>query len=129
MQLGSHFGKRKPRWNFFLAQHQSLKERYSITLKYVFYSLLLQIVILSPLIYWSVQNYDFFTKLVPPSQSLYTYLESERNWIFLIFFASIALTAVTNFFIFSSLLTRQTLELANAIETSPDEVVYQRHVS
>lgn len=129
MQIGLHFGKRKPRWNFFLEKHQSLKHRHGATLKYALIGLTLQAIVLSPLLYWSLQNYSFFENNIPLSYNLRTYLESERNWIVLLFGFCTIMTGVVNFVLFSRVLTREALEYANVIELSPDEAAGQRHVS
>ncbi len=129
MQIGLHFGKRKPRWNFFLEKHQSLKHRHGATLKYALIGLALQAIVLSPLLYWSLQNYSFFENNIPLSYNLRTYLESERNWIVLLFGVCTVMTGVVNFVLFSRVLTREALEYANVIELSPDEAAGQRHVS
>jgi hypothetical protein len=129
MQIGLHFGKRKPRWNFFLEKHQTLTQRHGTTLKYALIGVVLQAVVLSPLLFWSLQNYSFFENNIPLSYNLRSYLESERNWIILLFAVCTMLTAVVNFFMFSRVLTRQALDYANVIELSPDEAVDQRHVS
>ncbi|AZZ35806.1 hypothetical protein CIK05_02985 [Bdellovibrio sp. qaytius] len=129
MQIGLHFGKRKPRWNFFLEKHQGLKQRHGATLKYALIGLALQAIVLSPLLYWSLQNYSFFENNIPLSYNLRTYLESERHWIMLLFGACTLMTGVVNFVLFSRVLTREALEYANVIELSPDEAADQRHVS
>lgn len=129
MQIGLHFGKRKPRWNFFLEKHQSLKHRHGATLKYALVGLALQAIVLSPLLYWSLQNYSFFENNIPLTYNLRTYLESERNWIVLLFGFCTIMTGVVNFVLFSRVLTREALEYANVIELSPDEAADQRHVS
>lgn len=129
MQIGLHFGKRKPRWNFFLEKHQSLKQRHGATIKYALVGLVLQAIVLSPLLYWSLQNYTFFENNIPLSYNLRTYLESERKWILLLFGISMLMTTVVNFMMFSRVLTREALDYANVIEISPDEAADQRHVS
>ncbi len=129
MQIGLHFGKRKPRWNFFLEKHQSLKQRHGATLKYALVGLALQAIVLSPLLYWSLQNYTFFENNIPLSYNLRTYLESERNWIILLFGVCTVMTGIVNFILFSRVLTREALDYANVIELSPDESAGQRHVS
>ena len=129
MQIGLHFGKRKPRWNFFLEKHQSLTKRHGATLKYALVSALLQAIVLSPVIYWSLQNYAFFENNIPHSYNLRSYLEFERNWVLLLFGVCTVMTGVVNFFLFSRILTRQAIDYANVIELSPDEAADQRHVS
>ena len=129
MQIGLHFGKRKPRWNFFLEKHQSLTQRHGATVKYALISVALQAIVLSPLLYWSIENYSFFENNIPLTYNLRSYLESERNWIILLFGVSTLLGGAVNFVLFSRVLTRQTLNYANVIEISPDESVDQRHVS
>lgn len=129
MQIGLHFGKRKPRWNFFLEKHQGLKQRHGATLKYALVGLALQAIVLSPLLYWSLQNYSFFANNIPLTYNLRDYLESERNWIILLFGVCTLLTGVVNFVLFSRVLTREALDYTNVIELSPDESADQRHVS
>ena len=129
MQLGLHFGKRKPRWNFFLQKHQDLKQRHGATLKFALVSLVLQAILLSPLLYWSLQNYTFFENNIPLSYNLRTYLESERNWILLLFGICLTMTGIVNFVLFSRALAREALNYANVIELSPGEAADQRHVS
>lgn len=129
MQIGLHFGKRKPRWNFFLEKHQSLTQRHGTNVKYALISVALQALVLSPLIYWSLQNYNFFEDNIPLTYNLRAYLESERNWILLLFGVSLVLSGIVNFFLFSRVFMQQALSFANVIELSPDEAADQRHVS
>lgn len=129
MQIGSHFGKRKPRWNFFLEKQQILKQRHGASLRFALWGLLLHGVALSPLLYWSMQNYNFFVENIPLSYNLRGYLESEKNWIVFLFCFCIGLAAIVNFVLFSRALTRQALDYSNVIELSPDESVNQRRVS
>lgn len=132
MQIGLHFGKRKPRWNFFLEQHQNLTERHGATLKYALFGVFLQTLVLSPLLYWSIQNYSFFENNIPLTYNLRAYLESERNWIILLFAVCTVLTGVVNFFLFSRVLSTPTVKAkaaTNVIELSPGAAADQRHVS
>lgn len=129
MQIGLHFGKRKPRWNFFLEKHQSLQQRHGATLKYALIGLVLQAIVLSPILYWSLQNYTFFENNIPLSYNLRNYLDSERNWILWLFGICTLMTGVVNFVLFSRVLTREALNYANVIELSPDEAADQRHAS
>lgn len=129
MQIGLHFGKRKPRWNFFLEKHQSLRHRHGTTVRYALAGLLLQAIVLSPIIFWTMQNYTFFEKNVPLSYNLRSYLQNERSWINLLFGISILMTGVVNFFLFSRIINRKTSDYSNVIELSPDEAADQRHVS
>lgn len=129
MQIGLHFGKRKHHWNFFLEKHQSLTQRHGAALKYTFISVILQAIALSPLLYWSIQNYGFFENNIPLTYNLRSYLESERNWIILLFGVCTVLGGAVNFFLFSRALGRETLPPANVIELSPGGAADQRHVS
>lgn len=129
MQIGLHFGKRKPRWNFFLEKHQTLTERHGATLKYALVGAFLQALVLSPLLFWSLQNYNFFENNIPLSYNLRVYLETERNWLILLFVVCTVLTAIVNFFLFTRMLTKQSINFANVIELSPDEAADQRRAS
>lgn len=129
MQIGQHFGKRKPRWNFFLAKHQSLKDRHGTTIRFALISMGLQTLALSPLLYWSLQNYTFFANNIPQSYNLREHLEIERNWVVFLFFFCIALTSVINFVLFSRVHGRKIIRFSNVIELSPGEAADQRRVS
>lgn len=124
MQLGSHFGKRKPRWNFFLERQHLIKQRYGQMLRFALTGLILQALISLPLLYWSLQNYNFFENNIPASYNLKAYLTSEKNWVVFLYFFSLVLTAAVNFSLFGKAFSKP-----NGRVILPDEAEDQRHAS
>lgn len=98
MQLGSHFGKRKPRWNFFTQQAIKFRESQdSAMLKKVFVGTVLQFILLSPLIYWTLQNFSFFEAYVPLHTHLKEHIVNERHWILFLYAICFVGSFVWNF--------------------------------
>lgn len=129
MQIGQHFGKRKPRWNFFSAKQVSLKERHGTTLRLVLIGMALQALVLCPLLYWCLQNYNFFEVNIPRSYNLREHLEIEKTWIIFLYFFCISLTSVVNFILFSRAQRRQFISFSNVVELLPGEAADQRRAS
>lgn len=127
MQLGSHFGKRKPRWNFFNDRQRAFNQKYGMTIRLAFVSLSVQALIFLPVIYWSIQNYNFFEDNVPAAYNLKTYLSAEKSWIIFLYFVSLIFTGLVNFGLFTKAL-RHTIHV-NDHEILPDGSDDQRHVS
>lgn len=95
MQLGLHFGKRKPRWNFFIHQQRNFRQRYQLAIKFVCLTVIMQMIVLAPLAYWSIQNYNFFEKNLP--YSLAHYVNTEKTWLVILFIITVLLTGFINF--------------------------------
>ena len=98
MQLGQHFGKRKPRWNLFHEQtrlyFQSLENtilKNSVLLSTV------QFLILAPLLYWTLENYSLFVELIPSKTHLKENLVAEKKWIIFLFSATYVLSIFLNY--------------------------------
>ena len=90
MLIGNHFGKRKPEWNFFIKSYESFKYGWSLRLmKILTISMLTQVILLSPVIYWIYQNYAVIEKLLPVQYNLQENIQFEKKWIvFLVFGAA-----------------------------------------
>lgn len=106
MHMGSHFGKRKPGWNFFnekaLFYFESIE---SSIFKMAVLTALLQFVFLSPLLFWTIENYNFFLKYIPLNTGLKENFASEKNWIIFLYAFSFIATTAANY-----LLTKKIIE-------------------
>ncbi len=97
MKIGHHFGKRKPRWNFFTDQYQSLVDSSSgLILKIFAVSVVAQIVFLLPALYWIFQNYSIIQTLMPTSFNLNENIEFEKKWIVFLALVSTVATSLVN---------------------------------
>lgn len=97
MKIGHHFGKRKPRWNFFTDQYQSLVDNSSTLIFKVFaVSIFAQIVFLLPALYWIFQNYSIIQTLMPASFNMNENIEFEKKWIVFLALASTFATSLVN---------------------------------
>lgn len=97
MKIGHHFGKRKPRWNFFTDHYQSLVDSSSgLVLKIFAASVAVQIVFLLPALYWIFQNYSIIQSLMPVSFNLTENIEFEKKWIVFLALVSTVLSSLVN---------------------------------
>lgn len=100
MKLGHHFGKRKPRWNFFTDQYQSLVDSSSfIVLKLLAASFVLQILFFLPTLYWIFQNYDIIQTHLPAHFNMTENIEFEKKWIVFLVLISTAMASLWNAFL------------------------------
>lgn len=129
MQIGLHFGKRKPRWNFFLEKHLSLKETHGTLLRLALMSMGIHAIILSPILYWSFQNYHFFETNIPMSYNLRHFLQAEKMWIVFLYGLSVLMAGAVNFFLFSRLTVKKHFSARREIALSPGEAADRRHAS
>lgn len=100
MKIGHHFGKRKPRWNFFTDQYHSLVDSSSsIIFKIFLISVGVQILFFLPALYWIFQNYSIIQNLLPSSFDMAENLEFEKKWIVFLIFTSAIFASVVNAFL------------------------------
>lgn len=123
MQVGRHFGKRKPQWNFFYKY--SIHYFNSINNVLVKLSLtftVLQTLILSPVIYWTIENYTLFEKTIPVQTQLIENIQAERKWIVLLFSFFILISFVLNFVLLKITIGKydEINEKFSSIDGSPD---------
>lgn len=98
MQLGHHFGKRKPRWNAFHEQFRIYFQSLENTiLKSSLIMSIVQFLILAPLLYWTLENYSLFEQFIPNKTHLKENILGEKHWILFLFAASFALSVFTNY--------------------------------
>ena len=82
MKIGHHFGKRKPRWDFFTNQYQTLVDSSSnLVVKLLLASVVMQLLFFVPVFYWIFQNYHIIQTLVPVHFDIAENLEFEKKWI------------------------------------------------
>lgn len=137
MQLGHHFGKRKPSWNLFHERSRLYFQSLDNTiLKFSFLVSTVQFVVLTPLLFWTLENYSLFEKLIPVKTHLQENIHSEKNWILFLFAVSYVLSVGMNFqcvkFIFRKKdLEQKSMNSLNLIDQtfSTDEAVVQRRAS
>ena len=137
MQLGHHFGKRKPSWNLF--HERSRRYFQSIDnsiLKFSFLISTIQFIVLIPLLFWTMENYSLFEHLIPLKTHLKENILSEKNWILFLFGMSYILSIFMNFQALKFILHRKDIEFQkmnshNFIDHtfSIDEVAVQRRAS
>jgi hypothetical protein len=120
MQLGNHFGKRKPGWNIFNEKtrlyFQSIENS---VLKVSLFSSTVQFLVLAPLLYWTMENYNLFSDIIPIQMHLKEYLDAERKWILSLFLFTYLISIFLNYQILkmislkihkSIILTRDTVD-------------------
>lgn len=137
MQLGHHFGKRKPSWNLF--HERSRLYFYSLDntiLKYSFIVSTLQFLILMPLLFWTLENYSLFEYVMPLKTHLKENILAEKKWILFLFGASYLLSLFINFQSMKFILYKKNIEQEKfKLEeftdqtSSADEVAVQRRAS
>ena len=100
MKIGHHFGKRKPRWNFFTQQYQNLMDSPSqIVFKLILISVAMQLIFFLPVLYWVFQNYAIIQNLIPLNFNITENLEFEKKWIVFIILASTVAASLWNAFL------------------------------
>ncbi len=120
MLIGQHFGKRKPRWNFFNSTLIFLLSHQNFRIKITLITAVIQMVLLSPIVYWSLQNYIFIEKNIPYQYRIHSYIESEKNWIILLYILSIICTAVLNYYIVA-MIARSTIDYKTSLDAAEDQ--------
>ena len=120
MLIGQHFGKRKPRWNFFNDQLKSIIHRHNLRIKITLFAALIQALILSPIIYWSLQNYIFITKNIPYHYRIHSYIESEKNWIIILYIVCLILSTIFNYYI-TGLITQTAIDYRTLLDEAEDQ--------
>ncbi len=138
MHIGLHFGKRKPRWTQDYSQHWRTaldSSRESLT-----YSLIItgiQALILSPILYWTLENYDYFLSNSLRNSPLKIHFENEKVWITGLFIVMFCLSFVANAFFIQNLINKlnpkmpnEYLKVSDSDESaSPDVADDQHHAS
>lgn len=100
MKIGHHFGKRKPRWNFFTQHYQTLVDSSSTTVfKLFMLSVAAQVVFFLPVLYWIFQNYEIIQNHIPISFNMAENIEFEKKWITFLVFASAVFASGLNAFL------------------------------
>ena len=100
MKIGHHFGKRKPRWNFFTEQYQSLVDSPSTAVFIIFtVSVAAQVMFFLPALYWIFQNYDIIQTHIPITFNMVENIEFEKKWIVFLIFSSALFASVLNAFL------------------------------
>ncbi|OFZ31581.1 MAG: hypothetical protein A2622_03085 [Bdellovibrionales bacterium RIFCSPHIGHO2_01_FULL_40_29] len=100
MKIGHHFGKRKPRWNFFTDQYQSLVDSSSlIIVKLLLVSLGLQVLFFLPVLYWVFQNYAIIQTHIPAHFNMSENIEFEKKWIVFLILSSTVVATFWNAFL------------------------------
>ena len=137
MQLGHHFGKRKPSWNLF---HERTRLYFqsidNSILKFSFLISTIQIIILMPLLFWTLENYSLFENLIPIKTHLKENILSEKNWILFLFGMSYILSLSMNFQVIKFILHKKDIEFQKMKSQefidhtfSTDEVAVRRRAS
>lgn len=143
MIIGSHFGKHKPDWNFFLEKQRLLKDKYGLTIKFAFINFIVQAVLLFPILYWSLQNYAFFEQHVPAMYKLKYYITNEKMWIVFLYIVTLFTSSLVNFSLLLRALNHSFLNQQKLFEQStqlhilqssesapsPDATADQHHAS
>jgi hypothetical protein len=137
MQLGHHFGKRKPSWNLFHERSRLYFQSIDNSiLKFSFLISTIQFIVLIPLLFWTLENYSLFEQLIPLKTHLKENILSEKNWILFLFGISYILSLFMNFQTLKFILHKKDTEFQkmkshNFIDHtfSVDEVAVQRRAS
>jgi hypothetical protein len=137
MQLGHHFGKRKPSWNLFHERSRLYFQSLDNTiLKFSFLISTIQFIILLPLLFWTLENYTLFEYVIPIKTQLKANIVSEKNWITFLFGLSYFLSLFINFQALKFVLLKKEIELKKMSTVdfidrtfSSDEVAVQRRAS
>lgn len=132
MKIGHHFGKRKPRWDFFTDKYQSLVDSSSnLIVKLLVASIVVQLIFFLPVLYWIFQNYNIIQSLVPVRLNIAENLEFEKKWIIFLVLTSVVMASCWNAFLWIYVYNRalRTAALTNDLTLSHDEVVDQRLAS
>lgn len=137
MQLGHHFGKRKPSWNLFHERTRLYFQSLDNTiLKFSFLISTIQFVVLLPLLFWTLENYTLFEHIIPLKTHLRENIVSEKNWILFLFGLSYIISLFINFQSLKFILQKKEIEIQKMTSDdfidrtfSSDEAVVQRHAS
>lgn len=114
MHIGLHFGKRKPRWNQDYSQHwRSALDSSRESLTYSLIITTVQAIILSPILYWTMENYDFFISNTFRSNPLRIHFENEKVWIAGLFIMMCCLSFVANAFFIQNLINKLNPKMPN----------------
>ncbi|MFN3696283.1 MAG: hypothetical protein ACK4VO_02485 [Pseudobdellovibrio sp.] len=127
-QQGSHFGKNKPDWHMTSIPFEMFRAKYGSKIRLLILGLFTQAIILFPIVYWSLQNYTFFENNIPAQYNLKNYINTEKNWIIILYTCSVVFSAFFNLYI-SSRTKRNSIPNTIDVETSLGEAVDQRHAS
>jgi hypothetical protein len=120
MQFGHHFGKRKPRWNIFHEQTRLYFQSIENTvLKSSVILSTLQMIVVLPLLYWTIENYSLFEQFIPLKTHLKENIIAEKNWIIFLFCASYALSLFLNYQFIKYLLAAHENIVLQKIITKP----------
>ncbi len=132
MKIGHHFGKRKPRWNFFTHQYQNLMDSPShLIFKLILVSVAMQLVFFLPVLYWVFQNYSVIQTLIPLNFNVTENLEFEKKWIVFIILSSTVAASLWNAFLWLHIYKQVQARniIFNDQTSSRDEAVDQRLAS
>lgn len=133
MLIGNHFGKRTPRWNFFTKSYESFKYGWSLKIiKVLILSLITQLVLLSPVIYWIYQNYGLIENLIPAQYNLHENIQFEKKWILFLMGGTLVSQGLFNFYLWKTLFKNWPENGPLSFSerpASPGEVDYQRRAS
>ncbi len=137
MQLGHHFGKRKPSWNLFHERTRLYFQSLDNTiLKFSFLISTVQFIVLMPLLFWTLENYTLFEHIIPLKTHLKENIVSEKNWILFLFGASYFLSLFMNFNCLKFILQKKEIEMQKISSVDfidrtflSDEVAVQRRAS
>ncbi len=111
MQLGHHFGKRKPSWNLFHERSRLYFQSIDNSiLKFSFLTSTIQFIVLLPLLFWTLENYSLFENLIPIKTHLKENILSEKNWILFLFCMSYILSLFMNFQALKFILHKKDIE-------------------
>ena len=98
MQLGQHFGKRKSQWNMFHDHTRLYFHRLENTnIKSALILSSVQFLILLPLLYWTLENYNLFEQFIPLKTHLKENIISEKKWILFLFGISYVFSVFLNY--------------------------------
>jgi hypothetical protein len=137
MQLGHHFGKRKPSWNMFHERTRLYFQSLDNTiLKFSFLISTIQFVVLMPLLFWTLENYTLFEHIIPINTNLKDNIDSEKKWILFLFGLSYIISVFINFQTLKIILQKKETEMqkTNSVDFidrtfSSDAAADQRHAS
>ncbi len=133
MKIGHHFGKRKPRWNFFTEKYQSLIDSSSsLVFKIFMITVAVQVVFFLPALYWIFQNYEIIQNHIPTTFNMNENIEFEKRWIVFLVISSTLFTSVLNAFLWLIVYRSQSQRSENFaihdLALSPD-VIDDQHLA
>ncbi len=134
MLIGQHFGKRKPQWNFFIKSYESFKYSPSARLaKIMTLSLIVQMILFTPVIFWIYQNYAIIESRLPAHLNFNENIQFEKKWIVFLIFGMSLVQGFWNYYIWKTFIKNERYEFQEP--TSPlkpvllDAVEDQRRAS